>query len=141
MAEKQLNYFGLDVLRGVIPPTAREKFYVVVAALVGVLGFTEGEAAVWTQVGVAAVTLLFALLYSSSTVRASLYAVLVAVSTAGQLYGYFTETQWASYLGLAAALLGIATAAAKAPTTTIEAVQTGPNSYDASADPGYHVGE
>ena len=111
----------LDPVRSAIPATYRERAYVVVVAVVGIFAaqsiVTKDAAPVWISVGTAAVTLFFAVLYSTSTVRLSIYALLGAISTAAQLYGYFSSTQWSSYLGLAAALLGLSFAAAKTPTT------------------------
>jgi hypothetical protein len=110
----------LDPIRSAIPASFRERAYVVVTALVGIFAaqgvVTDAAAPVWISVGAAAVTLFFAVLYSTSTVRLSLYALLGTVSTVAQLYGYFSSTQWSSYLGLAAALLGLSFAAAKTPT-------------------------
>lgn len=116
----------LDPIRSAIPAAFRERAYVVVTAIVGLFAaqgvVTEAAAPVWISVGAAAVTLFFAVLYATDTVRLSLYALLGTLSTLGQLYGYFTEAQWSSYLGLAAALLGLSLAAAKTPAgVTIEA--------------------
>lgn len=110
----------LAKLRAVLPPEARERLYVLVAPIVALLasvGLLDASmAAQWSALVVSFVTLLFALLHSTSTLRTALYGVLAAVAPIAQVFGILTGQQWASILFIVATLLGVATAAAKAPT-------------------------
>jgi hypothetical protein len=111
----------LTTARSIVPAETREKFYVVAGAAVALLaswGVVDQEVVQqWSAFAVAVVSLVFAILHSTSTVRTTLYTVLLAGQGVAQVYGILTESQWSSILGLAAAVLGIAVAAAKAPTT------------------------
>lgn len=110
----------LDSIRTAVPASARERTYVIAAAAVALLaswGAVDAAAApAWTALVVSFVTLGFAILHSTSTVRTALYSTLLAVQSVAQLYGIFTDGQWASIAGLAAAVLGLTVAAAKTPT-------------------------
>lgn len=110
----------LDPIRSAIPATLREKWYVtsgaIVTFLVGWKVLDETTAAAWTAFAVATITLFFAALYSTSTLRTALYGVLLAVQALAQVYGILSGSQWAAIVALAATLLGTATAAAKTPT-------------------------
>jgi hypothetical protein len=107
----------LTKIRSVIPASARERWYVVSGALVTFLaswGLLEASTApAWIGLVTATITLLFAVLYSTSTVRTALYSVLLAVQGVAGLYSILGESQWAAIVALAAVLLGTGTAAAK----------------------------
>ncbi|AER48827.1 hypothetical protein AKOMA_17 [Mycobacterium phage Akoma] len=129
-------YSVVTWLRALIPASKRESFYRgvsgVVTALFG-LGVISGqEATLWTQQGISTVTLLFALLHSTSKWRTALYLVIVAAGPLLALYGWSTEETWALVVGAAAQLLGITTAAAKTiqvgdqPSTTLPEPTTDP---------------
>lgn len=110
----------LDRLRSILRPALRERAYVIVAAIVAVLtsvGLLEAsEAAAWSSLIVSAITLAFALLHSTSPWRTALYSFLLGLQGIAGLYGIATEAAWALVVQVAAALLGITTAAAKTPT-------------------------
>jgi hypothetical protein len=111
----------LDPIRSAIPATVREKWYVtsgaIITFLVGWKLLDQSTASAWTQLAIATITLFFAVLYSTSTLRTALYGVLLAVQALAQVYGILSGSQWAAIVALAATLLGTATAAAKTPTT------------------------
>ncbi len=110
----------LDTVRTAIPAEARERVYIIAGAAITLLaswGVVDAAAVpAWAALAAAVIALGFAILHSTSTVRTALYSVLLAVQGVAQLYGIFTDTQWASIAGLAAAVLGISVAAAKTPT-------------------------
>lgn len=110
----------LDRIRSAIPAEARERLYVIAAAAVTMLaswGVVDAAAVpAWAALAAAVITLGFAILHSTSTVRTALYSLLLAGQGVAQLYGILTETQWASIGGFVAAILGITVAAAKTPT-------------------------
>lgn len=107
----------LDRIRFAIPDSIRERVYVVAAALVALLAswgaIDQTQVPQWTALAVSVVTLMFAILHSASTVRTAFYAVLLALQGISQAYGILTESQTASILGFAAAVLGITVAASK----------------------------
>ncbi|MBP2208153.1 hypothetical protein JOJ86_005879 [Rhodococcus percolatus] len=111
---------ALTAIRTAVPAQAREKFYVVAGAVVALLASwgVVGESVTqqWTAFAVSVVALVFAIIHSTDSWRTGLYGTLLAAQGLGQVYGLLTESQWASILGLAAAVLGIAVAAAKTPT-------------------------
>lgn len=111
----------LAKLRTVATPAAREKLYVIAVAFVtmlAALGFLAGGL-VAPIIAVVAATLAlgFAAVQKSPTWRVALYGVLAPVQGLLQLYGVLDDAQWASISGLVAAVLGLAVAGAKAPTT------------------------
>lgn len=112
----------LTTLRTRIPASARERVYVVAAALVALLAswgaIDVSVVPQWTALVLATITLSFAILHSTSTIRTALYSVLLVTQGVAQVYGIGTDVQWTSILGLAAAVLGLSIAAAKTPTTT-----------------------
>lgn len=118
----------LDTVRTAIPAEARERVYIIAAAAITLLaswGVVDAAAVpAWAALAAAVITLGFAILHSTSMVRTALYSVLLAVQGVAQLYGIFTDTQWASIAGLAAAVLGTSVAAAKAPTPISNGVLT-----------------
>lgn len=110
----------LTILRTRIPASARERVYVVAAALVALLAswgaIDVSVVPQWTALVLATITLSFAILHSTSTIRTALYSVLAVTQGVAQVYGIGTDVQWTSILGLAAAVLGLSVAAAKTPT-------------------------
>lgn len=110
----------LDSIRAFIPAAARERVYVVSAALVALLASWGAiDVAVvpqWTALVLATVTLAFAVLHSTSTIRTALYSVLLVTQGVAQVYGIGSDLQWTSIIGLVAAVLGLTFAAAKTPT-------------------------
>lgn len=109
----------LDTLRGLVPAGAREQVYTVVSAGVALfagLGFiTQGAAGLWVPAALAAVTLLFAVLHSTSTIRTAVYALLAAAAPLAVWYSVGTSTQWAAVLAFAGAALGLTKAAGRTP--------------------------
>jgi hypothetical protein len=75
---------------------------------------TADKAALWTQLGVAGVGLLFALLYAGTSVRAALYSVIVVGSSLLAVYGIAQNVDWAIIVACVGQAFGITTAAAKA---------------------------
>nr|WP_179275250.1 hypothetical protein [Rhodococcus sp. 06-1059B-a] len=110
---------ALDSIRATIPARIREQLYTYVAAgvlLLAGLGYiSSAVAALWTAVGLASVTLLFALLHSTSPWRTSLYALLATIAPLALWYSIGTETGWAAVLTFAATIFGITKAAGKTP--------------------------
>jgi len=106
-----------DRLRVWIPERYREGLYRFVAGTTGLLLATRylsaQEAALWTELGVATVTALFAALYSTTRARLALYAVGVPLGSALVYYGWTCEEQWALLMGAFGQMFGITTAAAK----------------------------
>ncbi|MFF2123783.1 hypothetical protein ACFVXH_41380, partial [Kitasatospora sp. NPDC058184] len=109
----------LDTLRDRIPAAAREQLYTYVAAgvlLIAGLGYlSDVVAALWAAVGVASVTLLFALLHAASPWRTALYGLLAALAPLALWYSIGTETGWAAVLTFAATVFGLTKAAGKWP--------------------------
>ncbi|UBF41619.1 membrane protein [Gordonia phage CaiB] len=107
----------LDKIRAVIPEGRREDFYrVVTAVATGLLAFgflDDQKAALWTQLGLALVTTLFALLYATSQWRVALYSITGPVGAVLMGYGIVSDTRWALIAAAVAQLFGMATAAAK----------------------------
>lgn len=108
---------ALAATRFGIRPEWREPLYRFVIGLVALLSaiayLSKEEAALWTQLGLSIVTLLFAALFATSTLRQVLYPVL---ATAGGLltwYGYVNSDQWPLILAAAVQMFGLSTAAAK----------------------------
>lgn len=107
----------LDRVRAVVPENQREAVYRFVGGL-GLFLFAFGvlddmEASLWTQLGVSTVTLLFALLYATSTWRVALYAVVGPLGAVLMAYSIVTETRWGLIVAATGQALGITTAAAK----------------------------
>lgn len=113
---------ALDRLRThldkLLPASGREVAYRVVSAVIMALtatGLTSADkAGLWSQLGVATVTLLYALLYAGTGLRAALYAVVGAGSAVLLAYGIAQHVNWAVIVAAAGQALGVATAAAKA---------------------------
>lgn len=100
-----------------IQPSAREAGYRAVSGVflllwaAGVL--KQEEAAVWTQLGISIVTMVFAALYATSPWRLALYGLIVPVSVVLTQYGTATGLDWPLIASAVAQVLGITTAAAK----------------------------
>ncbi|MCV7424346.1 hypothetical protein H7K45_27745 [Mycobacterium yunnanensis] len=107
-----------NVTRFGIRPEWREPLYRGVTGLVALLlalaYLSKEEAALWTQLGLASVTLLFAALFATSTVRKLLYPLLVAAGGLLTWYGWVNAEQWPLILAATAQMFGLSTAAAKA---------------------------
>ena len=123
----------LDPIRSAIPAGARQRYYDVVTALVGALALwgylSVSNTQLWLAVGINVVSLLFAVLYATSTVRQAFYAVLAAASAVAGSYGILNDVKWAAVLSLVAAILGTAVAGSNTP--VIEAKQVGPDTFAA----------
>lgn len=104
----------LDSLRTALPASARDRLYTWAAALVALLAglgyLGDAVAALWSAVALASVTLLFALLHSTSPWRSSLYAVVAAVGPLAVWYGIGSVSSWAAVLAFAGAVFGLSTA-------------------------------
>lgn len=112
----------METIKNVIPASARGTAYAMVAAIApaliawGVLD--EVKAAAVVGVLTALVTLLFAILHSTSGVRTAVYAVIGAVTAALTAWGYGSGAQWDTVLAIVAPALGAGYAAANTPTNT-----------------------
>lgn len=87
------------------------------AAVFGLQGIgvlTADRAALWTQLGVAAIALLYALLFAGTALRALLYSFLLASTSLLLAYGIAKGVNWAIILASIGQAFGIVTAAAKA---------------------------
>lgn len=104
-------------LQGLIPPAYREAAYRVIAgvltALTGFQVLGTDDAALWSQLAVGTVTSLFALLYSTSTVRVALYALVGPLGGVLMAYGIIGDVKWAVLVASVGQVFGTATAAAK----------------------------
>lgn len=109
----------LDKLRHAVPASARGTTYAMVGALApaliawGILDDVQAAAIVGVIGSV--VTLIFAILHSTSTPRSALYGVLAAITVALAVWGYGSPDQWAAILAIIAPVLGVGVAAAKTP--------------------------
>jgi uncharacterized membrane protein len=114
----------LDPIRSVVPAAARERAYVVVTMIVGVLAsWSLLDASLVQpvlQLVLSTLTLGFAVLYATSAWRTALYGVLLAVQALAMALHFLNDQQWTAILALAATLLGTATAAAKTPTPIMD---------------------
>lgn len=117
----------LGALVAKINPAQREGWYRAISGLffllwsVGVLA--QAEALVWSQFGISTVTLLFAVLYATSSWRAALYGLVVPLSAVLTWYGIATGIDWPLVAAAVAQILGITTAAAKtvqAPAASVD---------------------
>lgn len=101
----------------VIPPGARETLYRYVSA--GITGLTAvgkldiDTSVLWTQLALATITLVFAILYSDSTIRTALYWVVATGGGVLMAYGILHGVNWALVVAAIGQVLGTATAAAK----------------------------
>lgn len=111
----------METIKNLIPASSRGTFYSCVAAVApaliawGVLD--EVKAAAVVGVLTAVVTLVFAVLHSTSNPRTAVYLLLAALTAAMTAWGYGTDTQWATILGIVGPALGAGYAAANTPTT------------------------
>lgn len=111
----------METIRNLVPASARGTAYAVVAAIApaliawGVLD--EVKAAAVVGVLTAVVTLVFAVLHSTSNPRTAVYLLLAAITAAMTAWGYGTDLQWESLLAIVAPALGAGYAAANTPTT------------------------
>lgn len=116
----------LEAIRAAVPETARVQLYTYVAAgvlLLSGLGYVaDSVASLWSAVGIASVTLAFALLHSTSPWRTALYGFLVALAPLALWYSIGTATGWAAVLAFAATVFGITKAASNTVTTAVPVV-------------------
>lgn len=109
----------LDRLRMLVPARWRGRWYAAATALGpalvawGVVG--DHAAAAIAGVAGAAVTLLFAMLHSTSDLRTAGYGLAAAVTVLASMWGWGRPEQWEALLGMLAAVLGTAGAAAATP--------------------------
>lgn len=107
----------VSVTRFGLKPEYRETFYRYVTGVVGLLVafayVSQEEAALWTQLGLSSVTLLFAALFATSTWRQVLYPVLATGGALLVWYGVVTNEQWPLILQAGIQLFGLSTAASK----------------------------
>lgn len=110
----------METIKNLVPASARGTAYAVVAAIApaliawGVLD--EVKAAAVVGVLTAVVTLVFAVLHSTSNPRTAVYLLLAAITAALTAWGYGTDAQWQSILAIVAPALGAGYAAANTPT-------------------------
>lgn len=109
----------LDPIRSALPPTARKRAYDIATAIIaglGMVGVVDTTAAAqWTSVAVAAIALVFAVLYSATTARAAFYTLIASVMAVLGGYDIVTDNQTAALLGVAVAVLGVAVAGSNTP--------------------------
>lgn len=102
-----------------IPDSVRRLLYTVAGPLITVLaagGLIPGvQAAAWTSLVLAAITLAIAVINCETGWRNAVYAFTCALQVVLQGYGIGTNTTWATISGLVVALLGIGLAAAFTP--------------------------
>lgn len=107
-------------LQHLIPAVYREFGYRLSSAVtLGLLAFgilDSNAAALWAQFGVGLVTLLFALLYSTDSVRTAIYAFTGVGGSVLLYYGLVSDVRWALITAAIAQAFGITTAAAKTVT-------------------------
>lgn len=102
----------------ILTPARREAIQRLISALVaaflatGVL--TADKGLLWGQLATATLSLLFALLFAGTSIRAALYALILVVAGLVQAYGITQGVDWAIIAGSIAQVFGITTAAAKA---------------------------
>ena len=106
----------IDHIRTSVPAQSRATWYAVAGALVTALvswGVLDDAAApAVAGVATAVVTLLFAVLHSTSPWRQALYGLAAALTVLMAYLGYGDAMQWEAILAIAAPVLGIGTAAA-----------------------------
>lgn len=119
-----MPYPFLDPVRAVIPADARRRCYDVSTAVIGSLALwgIVGTSTVpaWTSLVVGAITLVFAVLYSESNVRVSIYTFLLSVQTIAGIYGIVDSQKGAAILSVASALLGVASAGSNTPKVEVK---------------------
>lgn len=97
--------------RNIIPANLRGTFYIIVPAIIAALApfnvLDNNEATVWTSVALAAIAAVFAVVNGESTWRNTIYVLFGAVQALLQLYGLFSDQQWAAISGIVVALLSI----------------------------------
>ena len=107
----------LDRVRALVPERAREAWYRAATGgvmLLFTLGVMDADAAAaWTQLVLGTVTLVFALLWTTSRWRIALYSVTGPLGGVLMYYGLVTDTKWALITAAVAQAFGISTAAAK----------------------------
>ena len=109
----------LDPIRSAIRPEWREKIYIAIggsAVVLGSMGYDGNTTATICQLLLAGVGLIFALLYTTSQLRAALYTAALAVQAAFALWSVGNDATWAAIISVAASVLGMGVAAAKTPT-------------------------
>lgn len=121
-------------LQARIPVEAREGMYRLAA---GVLTFLTGfglldnnEGALWSQLVIATITAVFALLYSTSNLRVVLYTLIGPVGAVLMGYGLLSDVHWAVVVASIGQVFGVATAASKTvemvPQTTFSGLLSSP---------------
>jgi hypothetical protein len=102
---------------GGVPPFTRETGYRavtgVVTLLLGIGVLDANKATLWSALALSTVTLVFALLYSTSPWRTALYAVVGPLGALVGAYGLLQGVDWALIAVAVAQAFGITTAAAK----------------------------
>ncbi|CAM3096153.1 hypothetical protein [Tsukamurella hominis] len=113
-----------------IPESVRRALYATAGPLVTLLaagGLIPGnQAAAWTSLVIAAVTLLIAVVNCESRWRNAVYLTTAALQAVLQGYGIGTDATWAAIGGLVVSLLGIGLAAAFTPSGLAEENRTAP---------------
>ena len=106
----------MEQIRNLVPASTRATWYAVSSALVAALVawgvLDEAAAPAVTGVVIAVVTLLFALVHSTTPWRQALYGVAAALAVLGVFLGWGSEVQFDALLAVIAPVLGISTAAA-----------------------------
>lgn len=111
-------------LRSFFTNAKREKTYILVIALVVLLGglgiITEAEVALWTTAAVATVALLFAMLFATSNLRLAVYGLVAALGPLLTWYSIGTGAQWTAIIAFFGSALAIGKAATKTYTVIDE---------------------
>lgn len=105
--------------RQVLDPKVRGTLYIFAPTIIVLLAsfnvIDNETVSVWTSAVVAAITAVFAIVNGESSWRNAVYGLFGAVQAILQLYGLFSDEQWASISGLVLALLSIGLAGVFTP--------------------------
>lgn len=109
----------METIKNIIPAEYRSRFYAVAGAIVAALTsfgvITEDLAPAIAGVATAAVTLIFAILHSTSPWRQAIYGLAGAIGVLMVATGAMTDGQTSALLAVVAAVFGIGMAGATAP--------------------------
>lgn len=118
MTHRDAEVAGTGPLGGLgrwLPEDSKDYAYSLVSAVVTFLlafGLVDNEeAALWTQLAIALVTCTFALIYSPSAARSSIYAITGPVGAVLMGYGLVSDVRWAIIVAGVGQVLGVTTAA------------------------------
>lgn len=106
---------NVKTLKTRLPESSRDYAYALASAVVlfcSAFGLVDNEqAALWTSLAVACVTLLYAAFYSPSQIRATFYTIVGPLGAILMAYGLIGDARWAIITAAVGQALGITTAA------------------------------